>query len=495
MNNSKNYLAFDLGAESGRAVLGRFDGQRLALQEIHRFPNGPVRVQDSLYWNVLNLFAELKNGLAQAVHQAEGELAALGLDTWGVDYGLLDRRGELIGQPYHYRDRRTEGMVERACQRLPRAEIFGQTGIQFMPLNTLIQLLAMVEQQAPALEMADTLLMMPDLFNFWLTGRKVSEYTIASTSQCLNMTSGAWATDLLQKLGIPTGIWPEIIQPGSRLGPILPAVVAEIGLQTRLEVIAPGSHDTASAVAAVPVAEAQQANYAYISSGTWSLVGMELKAPIINDQALAFNFTNEGGVENTIRLLKNIGGLWLVQESRRTWAKAGQAYDYGQLTELAAQATPFTALIDPDDPSFALPGDMPARIGDFCRRSGQAVPAGHGQVIRCALESLALKYRWVIEKAVALTGQKVEVLHIVGGGSQNRLLNQFAANATGLPVVTGPVEATAIGNILLQMLALGDLASLSEGRALLRNSFPVETYEPQQDQAWQAAYRRFLDLI
>ena len=362
-----------------------------------------------------------------------------------------------------------------------------------MALNTLIQLLALAQQNAPALDIAETLLLMPDLLNYWFTGQKVSEYTIASTSQCLNMQQGAWATGLLEKLGVPINILPAVVSPGTRLGSILPSIVEELDIQPNLAVIAPGSHDTASAVAAVPVAEATQANYAYISSGTWSLVGMEIAAPIINQQALDYNFTNEGGVQNTIRLLKNIGGLWLVQECRRTWARAGQSYDYAQLADMAAQATPFVALVDPDDPSFGAPGDMPARICDFCQRTGQTPPEDKGEFIRSSLESLALRYRWVIEKAVALTGQSVEVVHIVGGGTQNRLLNQFAANATGYPVVTGPVEATAIGNVLMQMLALGDISSLSEGRALVRTSFPVETYEPQDRQAWDEAYQRFLE--
>lgn len=495
MSHTKNFLAFDLGAESGRAVVGRFDGEKLALEEIHRFPNGPTRVHGSLYWNVLLLFAEMKNGLAKAVRENGLVIAAIGLDTWGVDYGLLDRQGRLIGNPYHYRDSRTDGMIDRACQIAPRAEIFAQTGLQFMQLNTLFQLFAMAQQHDPALEMADSLLMMPDLLNYWFTGQKTCEYTIASTSQCYNMQQNEWSTDLLQKLGIPTHIFQNIIQPGTELGPLLPALAQEIGVNENIPVIAPGCHDTASAVAAVPVDESVKNSFAYISSGTWSLVGAEIAAPVINDKCLAYNFTNEGGVQNSIRLLKNLGGLWLVQESRRTWAQQGQELSYDHLTRLAEEAAPFAALIDPDDPLFLAPGDMPARIVDFCRRSGQMPPQSKGALVRCALESLALKYRWVISRLEELTERPISTVHIVGGGTQNRLLNQFTANATGRPVITGPIEATAIGNILMQMLAVGEIGSLDEGRQIARRSFAVETYQPQENIAWDEAYEQLLKLM
>lgn len=494
MTKTTNFLAFDLGAESGRAVLGRFDGEKLSLDEIHRFPNSPVRIHQSLHWNVLSLFAEMKRGLAKTVTQYGRDLSALGLDTWGVDFALLDRNGDLIGNPHHYRDSRNDGMVERLWTLAPREEVFEQTGIQFMQLNSLCQLLAMSLQKSPALEMAATFLMMPDLFNYWLTGRKVCEYTDASTSQCYDSRQGRWATPLLEKLGLPTHIFPYIVQPGAELGPLLLAVAEETGA-AQMPVIAPGSHDTASAVAAVPVAETAETSFAYVSSGTWSLVGVETDAPVITRQSLAYNFTNEGGVQNTIRLLKNVMGLWLVQESRRTWAQQGQELSYVELADLAREATPFAALIDPDDTSFLAPGDMPARIHDFCVRTGQIPPTTKGGFIRCALESLAFKYRWVIDKAEELTNRSVTVVHIVGGGSQNRLLNQFAANATGRPVVTGPIEATAIGNILMQMLAVGQIGSLREGRALVRRSFPVETYQPQEIEAWAEAYQRYLGLM
>lgn len=497
MTTTTNFLAFDLGAESGRAVVGRFDGERLSLEEMHRFANGPTRIHDSLYWNALNLFAEMKHGLAKTVNERGLEVTAVGVDTWGVDFGLLDRAGQLIGQPYHYRDSRTNGMVEKAFEIVPRRDIFEQTGLQFMQLNSLFQLLALVQQKSPTLEISDSLLFMPDLFNYWFTGQKANEYTIASTSQCYNMQQNDWAVALLKELNIPTHLFRQqkIVQPGANIGRLLPTIVEELGLKHPLAVIAPGTHDTASAVAAVPVSNAERDSFAYLSSGTWSLLGVEIPAPIINELSLAYNFTNEGGVQNTIRLLKNIMGLWLVQESRRTWAHQGEELSYAGLARLAEEASPFTAFVDPDDASFLAPGDMPGRIRDFCGRTGQALPESKGAIIRCALESLALKYRWVIEKLEEMTGRKLTVVHIVGGGSQNRLLNQFTANATGRRVVTGPIEATAIGNILMQMLALGHIDSLSQGRELVRCSFPVETYEPQDITAWDDAYGKFVKLL
>jgi rhamnulokinase len=495
MTKTVNFLAFDLGAESGRAVVGRFDGERLSLEEMHRFANGPTRLRHSLHWNALNLFTEMKHGLVKTVNEQGGELASFGVDTWGVDFGLLDRAGNLIGHPYHYRDSRTDGMMEQAFAIVPREEIFAQTGLQFMQLNSLFQLFAMAQQKFPALEIADNLLFMPDLFHYWFTNQKVNEFTIASTSQCYNMQQKQWATPLLKKLGLPTHIFQEVIQPGAKLGPILPSIAEELGIGYEISVIAPGSHDTASAVAAVPVAAAEVDSFAYLSSGTWSLLGVETAAPIINEQSLVYNFTNEGGVQNTIRLLKNIMGLWLVQESRRTWAQQGEELSYDDLTRLAGEATPFAALVDPDDASFLAPGDMPGRVRDFCKRTGQTPPESKGAIVRCALESLALKYCWVVEKIEEMTGRTLTVVHIVGGGSQNRLLNQFTADATNRRVVSGPIEATAIGNILLQMLAMGQINSLSEGRELVCRSFPVETYEPEDNGAWTEAYERFVELI
>jgi rhamnulokinase len=490
LTKTTNFLAFDLGAESGRAVIGGFDGERLKLEEVHRFVNGPVRLFDSLHWDVLRLLTETKQGLAKSVHAYGPQLVSLGLDTWGVDFALLDKQGALIGNPYHYRDSRTDGMLEEAFRRVPREEIFEQTGIQFMQINTLYQLLSMAVQESPTLSAAATLLMTPDLFNYWFTGRKVSERTIASTSQCLNPNTGDWAKSLVERMGIPSRIFPEIIQPGTVLGELLPGIAEETGAG-RVSVIAPGCHDTACAVAAVPT---ESDRYAYLSSGTWSLMGAEVARPVITARSREYNFTNEGGVCDTIRLLKNITGLWLIQECRRTWVAEGEALSYDEITRLAAAAPPFAAVINTDAGEFLPPGDMPARIREFCRRTGQKPPDDKGAMARTVLESLALRYRWTLGKLEELVGYSLDTLHIVGGGSQNQLLNQFTADAVGRPVVTGPVEATAAGNVLMQMLALGYLSSLKEGRDLIRRSFETKTYLPRETAVWDEAYQRFLSL-
>jgi len=495
MIHTFNLLALDLGAESGRAILGQFDGGRLHLSEVYRFTNGPVRVPDSsgqemrLHWDVLHLWSEILHGLGLAAQHYP--LAAMGLDTWGVDFGLLDGQGMLIGNPYHYRDDRTDGMLEEAFKRLPRQEIFAQTGIQFMQLNSLYQLLAMVTRQSSALENARTFLTMPDLFNYWLTGSKVCEFTNATTTQCYNPLRKDWAKPLLERLGIPTRIFPEIVPPGTLLGPLSAAAAEAAGISP-LPVIAPACHDTGSAVAAVP---AQNPDHIWISSGTWSLIGTTIDEPLINPQSLSFNLTNEGGVNGTFRLLKNVTGLWLVQECRRTWALQGQEYTYDDLTALAEKAAPLQSLLDPDAGDFLKPGDMPARMRAYCARTGQPTPETPGALVRCALESLALKYRWVLERLETLLGRHMEVIHIVGGGTKNRLLNQLTANATGRPVIAGPVEATAIGNLLVQGIALGEIASADEGREVVCHSFDVETYEPSPVGDWDDAYSRFQEIV
>jgi rhamnulokinase len=506
MSHQPSFLAFDLGAESGRAMVGQFDGERIRLSEVHRFPNGPVRLSDSsgagyrLHWDVLRLWTEIKRGLALAIQEYGADLAGVGLDTWGVDFALLDRDGALVSNPYHYRDSRTDGMVEEAFRRVPRAEIFEQTGIQFMQLNSLYQLLAMVVSRSPALDIAETFLTMPDLFNYWLTGRRVCEFSIATTTQCYDPRlpppdeggdRGGWAISLLERLGIPTHIFPEIVPPGTVLGQLLPSVAEEVGVSS-LTVITPACHDTGCAVAAVP---AEGADFAYISSGTWSLLGAELPEPVINERSLAFDFTNEGGVGGTFRFLKNIDGLWLVQECRRTWAHQGEEFSYDELTQMAAQADSLQSVVDPDYGEFLQPGDMPARIRAFCRQTDQPVPQSKGAVVRCALESLALKYRWVLERLEEILGRRLEPIHIVGGGTQNRLLNQFAADATVRRVVTGPIEATAVGNVITQAMALGHIGSLEEGRRIVRNSFDVVTYEPSGGAGWDEAYARLLAVM
>ncbi len=485
-----NFAAVDLGAESGRVMLGRFDGDALTLEEAHRFSNAPVRVQDSLQWDVLRLWSDIQHGLGACAQKANGALASVGVDTWGVDFGLLGRDDHLLGNPVHYRDGRTNGMMDEAFSRVPRAEIFERTGIQFMPINTLYQLLSLAVRRSPALEAATTLLTIPDLLNFWLSGRKANEFTNATTTQCYDPRLGDWAQGMLDRLGIPTHIFGEVVQPGTVLGSLRPALADELGLGC-VPVVAPATHDTGSAVAAVPM---QSREAIYLSSGTWSLMGVETRYPIITDQSLAYNFTNEGGIEGTFRLLKNIMGLWLVQECRRAWASQGQDYSYAQLTQLAEQAPAFKSLVVASDNRFLPPGDMPSRIQVFCRETSQPVPETAGAIVRCALESLALEYRWVAERLEELIGQRLTVIHIIGGGAQNALLNQFTADATGRAVLAGPVEATALGNVLMQALAGGHLASLEEGRALIRNSFPVQTFEPRITQDWEAAYQRYLRL-
>lgn len=497
MTVSRNFLAFDFGAESGRALLGAFDGDRLTLADVHRFPNTPIRLPTGLHWNVLQLWQEIKQGITLAQKTLGAAPASIGLDTWGVDFGLLDSNGVLVGLPYHYRDSRNDGMIEAACQIVPRADIFGQTGIQFMQLNSLYQLLAMVRQQSPALDIAHTFLTIPDLFNYWLTGQKVCEFTNATTTQCYNPLENGWAKSMVAQLGIPTHIFPDIVEPGTVLGNVSPGLSTELDLRSAVPVVAPACHDTGSAVAAVPAANQR---FAWISSGTWSIVGAEVPNAVVNEQTLAYNLTNEGGVNHTYRLCKNVAGLWLVQECRRTWARQGEEYSYAQLTDMAAQAAPFQAIIDPDHPSFLKPSevgdDMPSRIQARCQATGQPVPTSKGAIIRCALESLALKYRWVLEKLETILGHELAPVHIVGGGTQNRLLCQLTADATGHPVVAGPVEATAIGNLIVQAIALGDLGSLAQGRELIRRSFEVVTYEPAANRAqWDAAYEQLLKQV
>jgi rhamnulokinase len=488
MSSRRVFLALDLGAESGRVVAGGFDGSKLVLDEIHRFPNTPVRILGTLYWDALALFNEIKRGLSIAAKKEGNSLTSLGVDTWGVDYGLIDAQGQLLSNPCHYRDARTDGMMDEAFRRMPRREIYEHTGIQFMFFNTVYQLLSEVVHRTPALAASRQMLFMPDLINFWLTGRKVNERTIASTSQMYDPHLRDWSQPLLTKLGIPQGIMGEIVSPGAMLGPLLPEVAEETGAGP-LAVIAPGCHDTASAVAAVP---ARGGRSAYLSSGTWSLMGVESQAPIITDSSFEYGFTNEIGVCDTVRVLKNISGLWLVQECRRTWAGQGEELGYDQLTGMAGNAPPFSTVIDPDHPGFARTGDMPARIAEFCSRTGQKPPSGKGSIIRTVLEGLAFRYRSVLAKLEELSGGRLEPLHIVGGGTKNSLLNQFAANALNRPVIAGPVEATSAGNILMQMIGTGDLASLDEGRELIRRSFETERYEPVDPAAWDQAYRRFL---
>ncbi len=468
-----NYLAFDLGASSGRAMLGTFDGQRLRLEELHRFENGPARLGGHLCWNAVRLYEELKAGLGRCTQRGV-RLDAFGIDTWGVDFGLLSAGGELLTLPRHYRDARPEVMA-RVLERLGRGRVYERTGIQFLPFNTLYQLAGIAERNPGLLACARRLLFMPDLLAHWLTGCDASERSIASTSQMLDPRAGAWAADLLAELTLPAGILPPIAASGTPAEPLRADVADEVG-QAGVRLVHTAEHDTAAAVAAVPAAGE---DWAYISSGTWSLVGVELPGALISAESLAAEFTNEAGVAGTVRFLRNVAGLWLVQECQRTWAQAGQRYTHAELTELAEAAGPAEAWVDPDDPQFAEPGDMPARIRAACEAAGHRAPEGPGAVVRCALESLARKSAVVLERLERLLGRRMRVVHVVGGGSRNDLLNQLTADATGRVVRAGPAEATAAGNVLVQALGEGRVGSLAELRAVVAGSFEVREFAPR----------------
>lgn len=484
------FAAVDLGAESGRVVAGKFDGQVLTLEEKHRFPNTHVLAGGTLHWDILRLWYDIQEGLAKLGSEG-AEVAGIGVDTWGVDFGLLDANDQLLGNPVHYRDKRNDGMIDYAATIVSREEIYRRTGLQFLPFNTLFQLLALQRQASPQLEAARTLLFVPDLLHFWLTGQKKSEYTIASTSQMLDANKRFWDDELLRRFGLPTDILQDLVLPGSNIGSIRGEVATRTGLSAKTPVIAPGCHDTASAVASVPFDGTSRA--AYLSSGTWSLMGLELPEPLISNASYELGFTNEGGAGNTIRFLKNIAGLWLVQGVRRSFLRRGKEHSYAELTTMAELADSVAA-IEPDAPDFAAPEDMATAIQDYCRRTGQQVPESEGELVRVCLDSLALKYRWTLEKLEELKGESIEVLHIVGGGTQNRLLSQLTADCLGRPVVCGPVEATAAGNILIQAMARGELHDLSEIREVVRRSFPVETFVPSASEKarWDERFGEFL---
>jgi len=473
----KTVLAVDLGAESGRVMGVGFDGTALTLKEINRFPNEPVLVRDTLHWNVLDLWRNITAGIEAG---RTDQPASIGVDTWGVDFALLDAQGSLISLPVHYRDKRTDRMLDRVFAKVPRNEIFQQTGIQIMQINTLYQLACLVETGSPLLDIADTFLTIPDLLNYWLSGAKVCEYSNATTTQMFNTSSGEWAVGMLKQLDIPVKMLPKVVQPGTRLG-----------VFDGIPVIAPACHDTGSAVAAVP---ATASNFGYISSGTWSLAGIEISSPVITHEAAEANVTNEGGVFGTIRLLKNVMGLWIVQQCRATWREQGLDYSYGELVDLARQAQPLVSIINPNDASLLSPGDHPERIQSLCRKTKQPIPEQPGEIVRAVLESLALAYRDVFEKLEAISSQSIDTIHIIGGGSQNELLNQMTADATGKPVLTGPVEATVIGNALMQLIALGELSDLAEARQVVANMDGMKRYEPNQSSEWKQAFQRYRTL-
>jgi len=491
--SERSYLAVDLGAESGRVIAGRFDGQLIAIEELHRFPNGPVSLAGSMRWNVLGLWDGIRQGLSRAAGKFD-DLRSVGVDTWGVDYVLLDSAGELLGLPYHYRDSRTQGLLNAVTSELSHEKIFAESGLQFMEINTLYQLVAHLQHDPALMERADRMLLMPDFFHWCLSGSRVVEFTNATTTQLVHPTRRTWSETLLRELRLPRQAFGEIVPPGTNLGTLRSDVAEGTGLG-RLKVVAPATHDTGSAVAAVPVEQGGRPNWAYISSGTWSLIGVEVADAVLSEKAQRFNVTNEGGVDGTYRLLKNVMGLWLVQELRRSFERSGKTFDYAELARLAANATPFGSLIDPDADAFLRPHDMASAIRTYCERTGQVPPDTEGAFVRCALESLALKYAVVIARIEELTGVAVEVIHVVGGGGRNALLNELTASACGRPVIAGPVEATALGNVLIQARSDGEIGSLADLRAIVRASVELTTFEPRQSAGWQDAAARFQKLL
>jgi len=490
LNSQKICLAVDLGASSGRVLAGIYAGGRLSLDELNRFPNDPAKQADGWHWNLEKLFTDIKQGIALAAKKYGGAVVSIGVDTWGVDYGLLDAKGELLGAPFQYRDSRTEGMQAAAFRLMPSREIYERTGIQFMFFNTLFQLLAEAKS-GKRLEKAERLLFMPDLIHHFLTGVAVNEKSIAGTSQLLNPRTKTWDHELIRAMGLPGKIFGKLVDAGTELGRLKASIAAETGAG-RLRVITPASHDTASAVVGVPSAEDEPV---FLSSGTWSLMGRELKRPVISDAIFQAAFSNESGAFGTTCLLKNIAGMWLLQECKRIWDAAGNTADYPELISQAAKSPPLKSFIDPDAACFQTPRNMPEAIAEFCRSTGQMPPKDSSAFTRLILESLAMKYRSVKESLAQVTGKAVKKIYVVGGGSQNQLLNQFTADALNCTVVAGPVEAASIGNVVMQLFALGEIRSLADGRALVRRSFETKIFEPQNTAAWNDAYARFQKVL
>ena len=491
MSESRHYVAVDLGAESGRVMLATCSQDSLEIEELHRFPNGPIEQDGSLRWDFPGLMAQIKTGLRKAFALGK-TITSIGVDTWGVDFGLLDASGKLLENPYHYRDSRNNGMIEAASKLLPRDQIYANTGIQFMVINSVYQLLAFKQQRPEVLDKAAHLLFIPNLVMYELCGEIQAEYTIASTSQMMDMNTSQWSDTVLDALGLPRQILPSIVHPGTVAGHLKPDLAEALG-GTSVPIVSVGTHDTASAVAAVPVTHDK--TWAYLSSGTWSLMGIESPTSVINDTTYQMDYTNEGGVGQTIRLLKNIMGLWLVQECKRHWASEGIDLDYTQITRMASEAKPFTAVLNTDFADFMAPKQMPQKINQYLKSTGQPEITDKGQMVRVVLESLTHKYTEVIHSLETLSGKPIDVLHIVGGGIQNELLNQLTADATGKHVITGPIEATVIGNVLVQALAQGQISSLAQGRALVAKSFAGKEYTPGPAAPWQAFAKQAKDII
>ncbi len=489
MTEEKRVLAFDFGASSGRAVIGIFDGRTIRMEEIHRFSNDPVTINGTMYWDILRLFHEVKQGLTKA-HLA-GRIDSIGVDTWGVDFGLLDKDGMLLENPVHYRDSRTHGMLDEAFKHISKQELYGITGNQLMEINTVFQLLSLKINRPELLQRADKMLLMPDLFNYLLCGAKKTEYSIATTTQLMNAKNRCWSKELIDTLDLPAGIFTDIIPTATSIGKLSEEIAQELGME-RPEIIAVAGHDTQSAMAAVPTGED---NFLFLSCGTWSLLGTELESPIINEQSLEADLTNEGGYGNKTSFLKNIIGLWIIQECRRQWLREGMEYSFGELEKLACQAKPFQAFINPDAPEFVPSGNMPERIREYCRRTGQYVPQSPGEIVRCIDESLAMRYRQATAEVEDCTRKIYPALHMIGGGIQSKLLCQMTANACQKMVVAGPVEATVIGNIALQLLASGAIDNIKTARRIIMDSEPVVGYEPEDAESWNDMYHKWEDII
>lgn len=484
----KKVLAFDFGASSGRAIIGSFDNGKISLQEIHRFSNDPVKVNGTLYWDVLRLLHEIKQGIVKA--KMAGGFDSIGIDTWGVDFGLIDKDGRLLENPVHYRDPRTAGLVEEAFKTIPKEKLYKITGIQFMELNTLFQLISLRRQRPELLERADKMLFMPDLLAYFLTGKMCAEYSIASTSQLIDIENRTWSKELLEAFDIPESLFAPLVQPGTVLGELTDEICEELGVD-KVPVISVCGHDTQSAITAVPCPEG---DFAFLSSGTWSLFGTELKTPIVDETSLKINITNEGGIDGTIGLLKNIIGLWLIQESRRQWQREGQDYSYAELEKLALKEEPFKCFIDPDAPEFTPQGNIPRRVQEFCEKTGQYVPQSVGEIMRCIYESLAMKYRLTFEKLCDCTNKDYPVIHVIGGGTKDGLLCQMTANSCDRTVKAGPIEATVMGNVAVQFMSDGTIKDVAHARQAVADSETLKVYNPENADEWKQAYPRFVEI-
>lgn len=486
---TKRVLAFDFGASSGRAIIGCFDGDKITLEEVHRFSNDPVSVGGTVYWDVLRLFYEIKQGIIKA--KIAGGFDSIGIDTWGVDFGLIDSEGKLMENPVHYRDARTVGLVDEAFKTMPKEKLYGITGIQFMELNTLFQLISLKKYRPWMLERADKMLFMPDLFGYMLTGKMCTEYSIASTSQLIDLDNRTWSKEILDAFGIKESIFAPLVQPGTVLGELSKEICEECGVDP-VPVISVCGHDTQSAITSVPC---EDGDFAFLSSGTWSLFGTELDKPIVNETSMNINITNEGGFDGSTGFLKNIIGLWLIQESRRQWKREGKEYSYADLEKLALAAEPFKCFIDPDAPEFVPHGNIPERVREFCCKTGQYVPETVGEIMRCIYESLAMKYRLTFEKLRECTERDYPVIHVIGGGTKDGLLCQMTASSCDRTVKAGPIEATVMGNVAVQLMSDGSVKNIGQARKIVADSSELKTFEPKDTDKWAGAYEDFLKVV